>query len=94
MHKQSCPPLTVATEGSRSFINVPSGFAADLHHFLRAHSIQTSPPEPLWTGTDCIQLGKGSDTNAVQQLLDRWAGGPGASSAAPVAKRSQRAARP
>ena len=54
--KQPCPPLIVATEGIRSFVNVPSGFAADLHQFLRAHSVLTSPPEPLWTGTDCIQL--------------------------------------
>jgi hypothetical protein len=77
MHKQSCPPLTVATEGFRSFINVPSGFAADLHHYLRAHSVLTSPPEPLWTGTDCIQLAKGADPTAVQRLLDGWEGGPG-----------------
>ena len=94
MRKQPCPPLIVATEGIRSFVNVPSGFAADLHQFLRAHSVLTSPPEPLWTGTDCIQLGKGSDVTAGQRLLDGWAGEPGPSAAAQVTKRSRRAARP
>jgi hypothetical protein len=74
MPKSPCPPLIVATEGTRNFVNVPSGFAAALHYFLRAHCVLTSPPEPLWTGTDCIQLGKEADATAVQALLDEWTG--------------------
>ena len=73
MPKQSRPQLLVATEGNRSFIHVPSGHATELHHFLRSKGIITSPPEPLWTGTDCIQLGKSSNTPAIQKLLDGWA---------------------
>ena len=92
MPKLPCSPLTVATDGARSFINVPSDLATDLHHFLRSHRITTSPPEPLWSGTDCIQLAKGANGPGIQQLLDGWVSEP--APAIKVAKRSPRAARP
>ena len=60
------------TEGTRSSVTVPSRFAAALHHFFRTNFITASPPEPLSSGTDCIQLGKGSDAANVQRLLDQW----------------------
>ena len=89
MPTQLCPPLSVATEGTRSFINVPSPFAAALHHFLRANWVTSSPPEPLWSGTDCIQLGKGSDAANVQRIIDQWTEAP-----TPPAKRPRRSQRP
>jgi hypothetical protein len=73
MSKKPCPPLTVVTEENRSFIHVPSGFAMDLHHFLRSNGVITSPPEPLWTGTDCIQLDKRTPPDDIQKILNRWA---------------------
>ncbi len=88
MTKLPSSPLTVATDGVRSFINVPSAFATDLHHFLRSHRVGTSPPEPLWSGTDCIQLAKGADHPRIQLLLDGWVSEP-----APAAKASKRSSR-
>ena len=73
MSKQLRPRLIVTTEDNRSFIHVPTGYATELHQFLRSKGMLTSPPEPLWSGTDCIQLGRGSNTPAIQKLLDGWA---------------------
>ena len=89
MSNVPCPSLSVATEGTRSFINVPSPFAAALHHFLRANWVTSSPPEPLSSGTDCIQLGKGSDSTSVQRVLDKWT-----KALTPSPKRSRRSRKP
>ena len=64
--------LKVVTAGKRRYIDVPSTKAADLHGYLRAHGVQSSPPEPSSTGIDCIELTGGTDPKAIQALLDKW----------------------
>ena len=64
--------LKVVVSGTRSYIDVPPGQASDLHRYLRANCIQSSPPEPSASNMDSIELPKGTDVKAVQSLLDKW----------------------
>jgi hypothetical protein len=67
------PRLQVCTAGKRHFISVPDTYARALHDYLRAHRVQSSPPEPASTGFDSIELAAKTDCGAVQKLLDGWA---------------------
>jgi len=66
------PKLQVSTAGKRHYISVPADNAQDLHRYLRDHRVQSSPPEPVSTGFDSIELGAKIDVTAVQDLLDNW----------------------
>lgn len=65
--------LTVTISGSTSFIQVPTERAVALNTFLQSRGVSTSPPAPCTTGTDCIELRKGTSAKSVQALLDQWA---------------------
>ena len=67
------PRLQVSTAGKRHYISVPDNYAGALHDYLRAHQIQSSPPEPYSTGFDSIELSARTDVGAIQKLLDSWA---------------------
>ena len=67
------PKLQVSTAGKRHFISVPDNYAGALHDYLRAHRVQSSPPEPASTGFDSIELSAKTDVGAAQKLLDAWA---------------------
>ena len=67
------PRLQVSTAGARHLISVPTGCAGALHHYLRTHRVQSSPPEPDSAGFDNIELHATVDVKAVQNLLDKWA---------------------
>lgn len=64
--------LKVGTAGKRHYIEVPSGESDALHHYLRGHRVRSAPPEPSSSGTDTIELHRGTDVAAVQALLDHW----------------------
>jgi len=66
------PRLHVSTAGKRHYISVPADCAGALHDYLRAHRVQSSPPEPDSTGFDSIELPAKTDVGAVQKLLDGW----------------------
>ena len=63
----------VLTAGARTFIQVPSDAARSLHTYLRRHCVVCAPPDPCYTGLDVIELGKGTDVQAVRALLKGWA---------------------
>ena len=60
--------LKVEVSGNRHYIHVPSGKATALHSYLRAHGIPSAPPEPCSTLVDSIELGRGTDAKAIQDL--------------------------
>jgi hypothetical protein len=64
--------LRVEEDGTRRYISVPSERAGDLHVYLRSNRVQSSPPEPVYTGTDYIELPRNVDVDGVQTLLDAW----------------------
>jgi hypothetical protein len=64
--------LRVEADGNRRYISVPVGRAAELHTYLRANRVSSSPPEPAFTGMDYIELPKGVDLDNVQTLLNAW----------------------
>lgn len=64
--------LTVTVSGKTLFIQVPSDKATALSKFLRSRGIPTSPPSPCCGDTDSIELGKGTNAQTVQTLLDQW----------------------
>jgi hypothetical protein len=64
--------LCVETAGERHYICVPVGRAKDLHAYLRSNKVRSAPPEPSFTGFDCIQLANDNDVNGVQELLNVW----------------------
>jgi hypothetical protein len=64
--------LRVEADGKRRYISVPAGRALDLHNFLRTNHVRSSPPEPAFTGFDCIELAHDIDVGGVQTLLDAW----------------------
>ena len=64
--------LRVEEDGKRRYISVPSERAADLHVYLRSNRVHSAPPEPVYTGTDHIELPRGVDVGSVQTLLDAW----------------------
>lgn len=66
--------LRVEEDGNRRYISVPSGRATDLHSYLRSNRVLSAPPEPVYTGTDHIELPRGVDPSGVQKLLDAWSG--------------------
>jgi hypothetical protein len=72
MASQKKLKLRVEADGNRHYINVPMDRAGDLHTYLRANRISSSPPEPAFTGIDYIELRKGVDISSVQRLLDAW----------------------
>jgi hypothetical protein len=51
---------------------VPASRAQELHHYLRSHRVRSAPPEPAFTGVDCIQLANDIDVGGVQALLNSW----------------------
>ena len=67
------PRLQVSTAGKRHFISVPDNYAGALHDYLRAHRVQSSPPEPYSTGFDNVELSAQTDVGAVLKLPDNWA---------------------
>lgn len=70
--KPQTSKLRVEQDGNRRYISVPSAQAGDLHAYLRSNRVFSSPPEPVYTGTDFIELGHGVDVESVQTLLDAW----------------------
>jgi len=64
--------LRVEGSGAGHCIRVPSNRAEALHAYLRARRVLASPPQPCTAEIDSIQLGKGTDLDAVQALLDQW----------------------
>ena len=72
MSRPQCPKLQVSSAGARSFVYVPTDWAADLHAYLRAHHVRCDPPDPSSTGLDVIELRGGTDIGVLQALLDRW----------------------
>jgi hypothetical protein len=67
------PRLQVSTAGKRHYISVPDNYAGALHDYLRAHRVQSSPPEPDSTEFDSIELSAKADLGAVPKPLDNWA---------------------
>jgi len=72
MAAQKKSKLRVEADGNRRYISVPMDRAGDLHSYLRANRVSSSPPEPAFTGMDYIELPKGVDIGNVQTLLDAW----------------------
>lgn len=64
--------LSVNEDGKRRFITVPCERANDLHLYLRSNRVHSEPPQPAYTGFDYIELGKGTNADSVQALLDAW----------------------
>ena len=62
--------LRVVSRGGQHFIEVPSPQAPRLHAYLRSKHVLAQPPVPSFTDVDMIQLGRGMDPAAVQQLLN------------------------
>ncbi len=72
MSKRKHASLTITVSGPVRFIQVPTNQAMELHRFLRAKGVTSLPPSPCSDDIDSIELGKGADITAVQELLDRW----------------------
>jgi hypothetical protein len=72
MPKKQLPALKVTVSGPALFIQVPSNRAMELHRFLRSRGVSTNPPAPCSDDIDTIDLGKGTNVQAVQALLDQW----------------------
>lgn len=70
MKQQSSRPLRIQVDGRRRFISVPVSQARQLHEYLRSRSVQSSPPEPAFTGFDNIELAPDSDVPRLQAVLD------------------------
>ena len=64
--------LRVEEDGKRRYISVPSERAGDLHAYLRSNRVISAPPEPVYTGTDYIELSREVNVGSVQTLLDAW----------------------
>ncbi len=64
--------LQVIVDGKRRYITVPSGYAAELHAYLRSHSVMASPPAPSFTGFDTIELAGSCNAGAIQNLVNSW----------------------
>lgn len=69
---KSRPKLKVHTEGTRSFVHIPSGKAQSVRDHLRKNGIASLNPEPLIPGVDSIELFARPDLKAVQALLNQW----------------------
>ena len=72
MSKKKQRPLTVQSDGKRSFISVPAHRAQELHAYLRKNRVRSAPPEPAFTGFDSIQLASDINVGGVQALLNAW----------------------
>jgi hypothetical protein len=64
--------LTVAADGKRCYIDVPSGRAAGLLALLRRKGITSDTPEPSASGMESIALHRGADVKKVQALVNEW----------------------
>jgi hypothetical protein len=65
---------TLHADSGRLFVCVPSARADALRQFLRSHGVSAAHPEPMYTGTDSMEVSRGTGAKAVQALLDEWPG--------------------
>ena len=72
MPEDTPPRLRVVSKEGRHFVLVPQQWAGDLRIFLRSKGVASSPPEPVDRAVVSVELGRKTDTRAVQGLLDRW----------------------
>jgi hypothetical protein len=72
MPQETPPRLHVVTHSGRHFVMVPPPWAGDLRIFLRRKGVTSSPPEPVDGTLVSVELGRKSDTTAVQGFLDGW----------------------
>jgi hypothetical protein len=72
MPEDTPPRLRIVSQEGRYFVLVPPQWAGDLRILLRSKGVTSSPPEPVGGDMVSVELGKKTDTGAVQVLLDGW----------------------
>ncbi|HKB39366.1 MAG TPA: hypothetical protein VKD72_23210 [Gemmataceae bacterium] len=72
MPQHTPPRLQVVTYSGRHFVMVPPAWAGDLRIYLRGKGVSSTPPEPFDGAVVSVELGRKSDTTAVQGFLDGW----------------------
>jgi hypothetical protein len=64
--------LQVTSAGHLHYIQVPAAEAAALQGYLRQHGVWAGQPEPCYSNVDTIELARGANAAAIQELLNRW----------------------
>ena len=69
------PRLEIVSREGQHYIMVPSRWAGALRTHLQGRGLLVAPPQGVSAGVSSVALGKKTDTQAVQRILDLWGAG-------------------